>query len=125
MFKKILRGEKGFTLVEVIVVAVIVAALAAVAIGVYLNYVDSSRQNATANAGSSLASFCGACINTQSTITDNSDKTNGGGNLTCNNTTSINVPKDVKLTGTINTTASGSVIVEHIKKAGETQTFSY
>lgn len=57
------KYQKGFTLVEVIVVAVIVAALAAVAVPLYLGYVESSRKNAAANTAGSVASFCGACRN--------------------------------------------------------------
>lgn len=38
------RKRAGFTLVEVIVVSVIVAVLAAVAIPVYISYVNSTRQ---------------------------------------------------------------------------------
>lgn len=60
---KINKSQRGFTLVEVIVVAIIVAALAAVAIPLYNGYVTSSRNNAAANAAGSVASFMGACIN--------------------------------------------------------------
>ncbi|MDQ3001798.1 MAG: prepilin-type N-terminal cleavage/methylation domain-containing protein [Fibrobacterota bacterium] len=60
---KKIKNQKGFTLVEVIVVAIIVAALAAVAVPMYTSYVDSSRINAAANAAGSVASFMGACIN--------------------------------------------------------------
>jgi prepilin-type N-terminal cleavage/methylation domain-containing protein len=41
---RLVNGKKGFTLVEVIVVAVIVAVLAAVAIPLYMGYLDSTRQ---------------------------------------------------------------------------------
>lgn len=57
------KNEKGFTLVEVIVVAVIVAILAAVAVPLYQGYVDSSRQNVVQNTAGSLASFCAASRN--------------------------------------------------------------
>lgn len=56
-------NRKGFTLVEVVVVAVIVAVLAAVGIGVYIQYVDSARAGAVRNLAASLADFCGACRN--------------------------------------------------------------
>ena len=54
------RKEKGFTLVEVIVVAVIVAVLAAVAIPLYMGYIRDSRVNVGNNVGGSLSSACGA-----------------------------------------------------------------
>jgi prepilin-type N-terminal cleavage/methylation domain-containing protein len=56
----IVRKEKGFTLVEVIVVAVIVAVLAAVAIPLYMGYIRDSRVNVGNNVGGSLSSACGS-----------------------------------------------------------------
>ena len=38
------KHKKGFTLIEVIIIAVLVAVLAAVAIPTYLNYVNAQRQ---------------------------------------------------------------------------------
>ncbi len=61
--KRFLKSQKGFTLVEVIVVAVIVAILAAVAIPLYNGYVTSSRQNVVQNAAGAAASFCAAARN--------------------------------------------------------------
>lgn len=54
------RKEKGFTLVEVIVVAVIVAVLAAVAIPLYMGYIKDSRINVGNNVGGTLCSAAGA-----------------------------------------------------------------
>jgi type IV pilus assembly protein PilA len=55
MFHKMLkssRNRQGFTLVEVIVVAVIVAILSAVAVPLYLGYINSAKvSTANANAG--------------------------------------------------------------------------
>ena len=62
------RIQRGFTLVEVIVVAIIVAALAGVAIPMYTSYVSTSRQNAAANAAGSIAAFMGACSNQTGTV---------------------------------------------------------
>jgi len=61
---KMLKNRKGFTLVEVIVVAVIVAVLAAVAIPLYLGYVESSKANVANNLAGSAASFLAAAKNT-------------------------------------------------------------
>lgn len=57
------KNQQGFTLVEVIVVAVIVAAMAAVAVPMYLGYVENSRANAASNAAGAVASFLGSCTN--------------------------------------------------------------
>lgn len=77
--------QKGFTLVEVIVVAVIVAALAGVAVPVYLGYVSSSRTNAATNAAGAVASFLGSCRNSAGTCTFGPGSTDAvaGTVLTC------------------------------------------
>jgi type IV pilus assembly protein PilA len=62
-FRKMMKNEKGFTLVEVIVVAVIVAVLAAVAIPLYLGYIESSKVNMANNTASSAATYLGAARN--------------------------------------------------------------
>ena len=54
------RKEKGFTLVEVIVVAVIVAVLAAVAIPLYMGYIKDSRIDVGNNVGGTISGACGA-----------------------------------------------------------------
>lgn len=59
---KNLKYARGFTLVEVIVVAVIVAVLATVAIPLYTNYVESSKKAIAENCAGSLASFISAGI---------------------------------------------------------------
>ena len=63
--QKMLRknNNKGFTLVEVIVVAVIVAVLALVAIQLYNGYVTESRLNTAQNLGASAASFLQSALN--------------------------------------------------------------
>ena len=60
---KMLKNRKAFTLVEVIVVAVIVAVLAAVAIPLYLGYVESSKVNVANNIAGSAASYLAAAKN--------------------------------------------------------------
>lgn len=56
-----IRSDRGFTLVEVIVTAVIVAILAGVAIPNYLGYVTQTRQDAV----NGLAETVGAAANSQ------------------------------------------------------------
>lgn len=98
--------QKGFTLVEVIVVAVIVAALAGVAVPVYLGYVSSSRANAATNAAGAVASFLGSCRNSGGTcaFTQGSAPAAPGDILTCagvpgaTNPITITIPTQITIT---------------------------
>jgi prepilin-type N-terminal cleavage/methylation domain-containing protein len=105
-----LKNRKGFTLVEVIVVAVIVAVLAAVAIPLYIGYVNESRINQCENAAGSVASFCGACINSGGTVADAAYAPNT--TITCNpNGTTILVPDAITVNVTNGT--PGVVTADH------------
>ena len=129
MFKKLRRNQKGFTLVEVIVVAVIVAILAAVASPLYLGYVRDSRINQCENAAGSVASFCGACANISGTISPTGDVASGA-TITCtnpanaaNNTTMI-VP--ARITVNISSaTSPGVVTATHIDGGASANTYNY
>lgn len=94
---KLRSNQKGFTLVEVIVVAVIVAVLAAVAIPLYLNYVNDSRAQTAASTAGSVQSHCAACLNGGNTITNNA-AAGGGGNVTCSNGAVLNIPAEIIVT---------------------------
>jgi len=116
-FRNRVHGQKGFTLVEVIVVAIIVAALAAVAIPLYNSYVASSRNNAAANAAGSVASFMGACVNQSGTVTGPTVTAatlfSGPRVLTCTyagGTTTISVPAGIDMTISSLTASPGSVV---------------
>jgi type IV pilus assembly protein PilA len=67
--KKLMKNNKAFTLVEVIVVAVIVAVLALVAIQLYQGYVKDSRKNTAQNLAASAAGYLQTERNRGSTIT--------------------------------------------------------
>ena len=60
-------NKKGFTLVEVIVVAVIVAVLALVGIQLYQGYVVESRRNTAENLAASAAAFLQTAVNSLDT----------------------------------------------------------
>jgi prepilin-type N-terminal cleavage/methylation domain-containing protein len=53
MFSKV-KGQKGFTLIEILVVVIIVAILAAIAVPIYLRYVEKSRSTEAQTAISTL-----------------------------------------------------------------------
>jgi prepilin-type N-terminal cleavage/methylation domain-containing protein len=56
MFKKLQRrrSQKGFTLIEILIVVVIVAILAAISVPIYLEYVQSARASDAKTAISSI-----------------------------------------------------------------------
>ncbi len=111
------KNQRGFTLVEVIVVAIIVAALAAVAIPMYTSYVSTSRQNAAANAAGSVASYMGACINQAGSVsvTAGAVPTTGvAASLLCTpggSTMQLPIGINIKIT---RMDSSGAVIATHI-----------
>ncbi len=111
MKRSIKTMKKGFTLVEVIVVAVIVAILAAVAIPIYQGYVNDSNKDQASNTAGSVASFCGACAAKGGTCA--SVTTTTPNEVTCpagDGTAKISIPTGTTLTltttGTKNVTAT-------------------
>ena len=128
--RKNLKNQRGFTLVEVIVVAVIVAALAAVAIPMYTSYVDSSRTNAAANAAGSVAAFMGACLN-QGGVVEDAPTTETDGTpatvrcLVNNNsdTTTVQLPQGIRIRVSSDD-GPGQVIARHVA-GGDSSSYSY
>jgi prepilin-type N-terminal cleavage/methylation domain-containing protein len=57
--KEVTKMRKGFTLIEVLVVAVIVAILAAVAIPAYNQYIRSSKEKVAINYAATIAQTAG------------------------------------------------------------------
>jgi prepilin-type N-terminal cleavage/methylation domain-containing protein len=120
------RKEKGFTLVEVIVVAVIVAVLAAVAIPLYMGYIRDSRINVCNNVAGSVASACGATRQQDTTLEANFDGTySGGAIITFPGLNSVNnvidIPSDFTVTVS---TANGTVLCNHTS-GGSSRTYTY
>jgi prepilin-type N-terminal cleavage/methylation domain-containing protein len=120
MMKYLRNNNKGFTLVEVIVVAVIVLVLAAVAIPMYMNYVRDSRRAAAENAAGSIATFMGTALQLNTTISTNaSDRTwttpdvNVAGNFTGG--TSVVCPRNLSCA-----VAGGVVTVTNCPAVAET-----
>jgi prepilin-type N-terminal cleavage/methylation domain-containing protein len=119
MLKKYLKNNKGFTLVEVIVVAVIVLVLAAVAIPLYTGYVKDSRRATAENLAGQIASTLGAAKQTgieSWAVNNNGDAATmttaqiPKGYLGAEQILTINLPKGFTVTANANGT---SVQVSH------------
>jgi len=109
------QKNKGFTLVEVIVVAVIVAILAAVAIPLYTGYVNDSRVSLANSTAGSVASFLAAERNTGGTPTG---YTSGGGTIAAgatvgSGTKAVTIPAKVTVVTTGTMAAGGTVKASH------------
>jgi prepilin-type N-terminal cleavage/methylation domain-containing protein len=116
-FRKNLKSQAGFTLVEVIVVAVIVAVLAAVAIPLYITYVNDSRVNSANNVAGAVASFAGACASSTGANIP-AGATAGPATVTCaGNNTTIEVPPAITVTIT-NAGLNGTVVGSHSGNPG-------
>lgn len=71
------RQQRGFTLIEVIVVAVIIAVLSAVAIPLYNGYIRDTRRNTAENVAGSAASFVGTFYSREPDLTKIDVRNNG------------------------------------------------
>lgn len=125
------KKQHGFTLVEVIVVAVIVAILAGVSIPLYNGYINSSRDNSAANAAGSAASFGAACINggKKFSLLEDGNSVTGDGTaaLRCTDdndkiVASLVVPTDIKLELD---DAKTSIIGTHTKSNNPSQPYTF
>jgi prepilin-type N-terminal cleavage/methylation domain-containing protein len=65
-----IERTEGFTLVEVVVVSVIVAALALVVVQLYGAYVTDARHNAAENLAASAAGYLMSAANAEQGVTD-------------------------------------------------------
>ncbi|HLP42259.1 MAG TPA: prepilin-type N-terminal cleavage/methylation domain-containing protein [Fibrobacteria bacterium] len=122
------KKQAGFTLVEVIVVAVIVAAMAAVAVPMYLGYVQTSRKNSAANAAGSVASFCGACRNSAGTLNIAAVGNDHGAQVECTplgggTTSTIQIPDEINIA--IDTATPGVVTGYHVQHATDTVSYNF
>lgn len=118
------KNQKGFTLVEVIVVAVIVAVLAAVAIPLYNGYIKDSRQNVCNNTAGTVASACAATKQQNVANVPVGGPYAAGASITFNGESgtpnNIMVPPDYTVTiGASNATCTST------KDASVTATFNY
>ena len=124
--KIVRKGQQGFTLVEVIVVAVIVAILAGVSIPLYLGYINGTRENAAANAAGSAASFMAACVNQGGVPALPAMPGNGANPITCTiggvlSTAVLVVPDQVTLTVVGGNTITGI----HTAGGGASQPYTF
>jgi len=127
MFRIQKKNQKGFTLVEVIVVAVIVAVLALVAVQLYQGYVTESRKNTAENLAASAASFLQAAVNAQGSLSsagiNNNSITDGAewvATLSSGNVT-FKCPADA----TVSYETSGNTVTATVKTINSTGVYKY
>jgi len=114
------KNQKGFTLVEVIVVAVIVAVLAAVAVPLYNGYIKDSRMNVVQNFAGTVATAISATNQQGGTLPADGPYASGAlltftGQNAVNNT--LKIPNEVNIV-----IADPSVTVIHNADATVTAT---
>jgi prepilin-type N-terminal cleavage/methylation domain-containing protein len=106
------KNEQGFTLVEVIVVAVIVAVLAAVAIPLYNGYIRDSRNNVCQNNAASIASTFTAALQQDAAFVPGNAIGNGGATVTVPAQDPAGPPNIIQLpAGYVAAVAAGAVTV--------------
>jgi type IV pilus assembly protein PilA len=107
------KMRKGFTLIEVLVVAVIVAILAAVAIPAYNGYIQSSKEKVAKNTAGTVASALAAYYADYQSSRDRLDKLSGtpGQSVTIGGSNSVKLPDDFSMS-----VADGVVTVVHRDK---------
>jgi prepilin-type N-terminal cleavage/methylation domain-containing protein len=115
------QGHEGFTLVEVIVVAVIVAVLSASAIPLYLNYVTNARIQVAKDTAGGIATFCSACATGGGSVGGISANPQSNITVTCSggmgDQTSMKVPPDY-LASVSSLTSPSTVTVTSTATAG-------
>jgi prepilin-type N-terminal cleavage/methylation domain-containing protein len=127
MFKKHLdnsRSRQGFTLVEVIVVAVIVAILSAVAVPLYLGYINSAKvSTANANAGA-CATYLTSARNSGATAVTNFGASMASGAILSytpegGEAVTFTIPDSTTIAATGDVAAGGTLIATYKGKASK------
>ncbi len=107
--------KKGFTLIEVMVVAVIVAILAAVAIPAYRNYISRSANNVAKNVAGTVAQGVATWI------AEHPNETHSTGTMTGPNTWEIDKNISVKIPEYVTiTVAKDKITASHTTKGTST-----
>ena len=103
--------KKGFTLIEVMVVAVIVAVLAAVAIPAYNGYITDAKTSVAENTASTIAASAAAYMAQLGTTKLSFASATTGGTVSVGGGNKVKLPADFKMAAV--GTAAASVIVTH------------